>query len=259
MGTSDALCEYLLSFSRDCLQYRPPHWEQFRIERHCSSHHMSVIVRGICLVHKHSPVFYLPSRQNGQGNFPPNHCCRKAEANGNGLVQLPSPIDAMTETLSTKWQPDRLRRLANLVYDWIAESGNAHPAASQSVLKEVARRRPGCKNTSVNSGATIKFPVEEREMTAIEMLQKLMVAQVKAHHALGAAIEELALWAENNGGSDVASNVRDALNGLDVVISPHRGLLRAYRKGIVSGIDKPPSRKCSLTYSTQSRADQYEW
>ncbi len=106
-------------------------------------------------------------------------------------------------------------RLANLVYDWIAESGNAHPAASHPVLKEVAHPRPGCKNTSVNSGATIKFPVEEREMTAIEMLQKLMVAQVKAHHALGAAIEELALWAENNGGSDAASNVRDALSGLD--------------------------------------------
>lgn len=52
-------------------------------------------------------------------------------------------------------------------------------------------------------------------MTAIEMLQKLMVAQVKAHHALGAAVEELALWAEDNGGYEAASNVRHALNGLD--------------------------------------------
>jgi len=42
-----------------------------------------------------------------------------------------------------------------------------------------------------------------------------MVAQVKAHHALGAAIEELAIWVEANGGIEAASNVRDALNGLD--------------------------------------------
>lgn len=52
-------------------------------------------------------------------------------------------------------------------------------------------------------------------MTAIDMLRQLMVAQVRAHHALGAAIEELALWAENNGGGQAAGNVRDALNGLD--------------------------------------------
>lgn len=52
-------------------------------------------------------------------------------------------------------------------------------------------------------------------MTAIQMLQKLMVAQVQAHHALGAAVEELALWAENNGGSEAAVNVRSALNSLD--------------------------------------------
>lgn len=52
-------------------------------------------------------------------------------------------------------------------------------------------------------------------MTAIQMLQKLMVAQVQAHHALGAAVEELARWAESNGGSEAAINVRSALNALD--------------------------------------------
>ncbi|EIK96035.1 hypothetical protein PMM47T1_13785 [Pseudomonas sp. M47T1] len=52
-------------------------------------------------------------------------------------------------------------------------------------------------------------------MTAIEMLQKLMVAQVKSNLALGAAIEELAIWAEQNGGGDAAAKARDALDGLD--------------------------------------------
>jgi len=52
-------------------------------------------------------------------------------------------------------------------------------------------------------------------MTAIEMLRQLMAAQVQAHLALGAAIEELALWAESNGGALSARNARDALNGLD--------------------------------------------
>lgn len=52
-------------------------------------------------------------------------------------------------------------------------------------------------------------------MNAIQMLQKLMAAQIQAHHALGAAIEELAIWADENGGAQAASNVRDALEGLD--------------------------------------------
>ncbi len=52
-------------------------------------------------------------------------------------------------------------------------------------------------------------------MTAIQMLQKLMVAQVKSNLALGAAIEELAIWAEQNGGGDAASKAREALHGLD--------------------------------------------
>lgn len=52
-------------------------------------------------------------------------------------------------------------------------------------------------------------------MTAVEMLRQLMVAQVQAHLALGAAIEELALWAEHNGGGPSARNARDALDSLD--------------------------------------------
>jgi len=52
-------------------------------------------------------------------------------------------------------------------------------------------------------------------MTAVQMLQRLMVAQVKSHLALGAAIEELALWAEQNGGAQAARNARDALSALD--------------------------------------------
>ena len=52
-------------------------------------------------------------------------------------------------------------------------------------------------------------------MTAIQMLQKLMVAQVKSNLALGAAIEELAIWAEQHGGGYAAAKARDALDGLD--------------------------------------------
>lgn len=52
-------------------------------------------------------------------------------------------------------------------------------------------------------------------MTAVEMLQKLLVAQVQAHRALGAAVEELALWAEEHGGLHAAKNARNALDGLD--------------------------------------------
>ncbi|EIK94017.1 hypothetical protein PMM47T1_24024 [Pseudomonas sp. M47T1] len=40
-------------------------------------------------------------------------------------------------------------------------------------------------------------------------------AQVKSDLALGAAIEELALWAEQNGGAQAATNARDALTALD--------------------------------------------
>ncbi|WP_416425378.1 hypothetical protein RAM80_06355 [Pseudomonas sp. App30] len=42
-------------------------------------------------------------------------------------------------------------------------------------------------------------------MTTIQMLPKLMVAQVKSNLALGAAIEDLAIWAEQNGGNDAAA------------------------------------------------------
>lgn len=52
-------------------------------------------------------------------------------------------------------------------------------------------------------------------MTTATILQRLMVAQVQAHLALGAAIEELALWADQNGGAQAAQNARDALKALD--------------------------------------------
>jgi hypothetical protein len=52
-------------------------------------------------------------------------------------------------------------------------------------------------------------------MTAVDMLRNLMTAQLQAQLALGAAIEELAIWARDNGGAEAAGHARDALGALD--------------------------------------------
>jgi hypothetical protein len=49
-------------------------------------------------------------------------------------------------------------------------------------------------------------------MTAVDMLRNLMTAQLQAQLALGAAIEELAIWAQDNGGAEAAGHARDVLD-----------------------------------------------
>lgn len=53
-------------------------------------------------------------------------------------------------------------------------------------------------------------------MSGVDALKKIIEAQAQAQLALGAAIEELAVWVESNGGGQAASNARDALKALDV-------------------------------------------
>lgn len=52
-------------------------------------------------------------------------------------------------------------------------------------------------------------------MNAAEALKQMVTAQVQAQLGLGAAIEELAIWVEANGGNVAASQARDALKVLD--------------------------------------------
>lgn len=52
-------------------------------------------------------------------------------------------------------------------------------------------------------------------MEDITLLASLLTRMNQNQLALGAAVEELAVWVEQRGGTDVASNVRGALATLD--------------------------------------------
>lgn len=55
----------------------------------------------------------------------------------------------------------------------------------------------------------------ENRMEDISLLASLLNRMNQNQLALGAAVEELAVWAEQNGSAAVASNVRGALDTLD--------------------------------------------
>lgn len=52
-------------------------------------------------------------------------------------------------------------------------------------------------------------------MEDITLLASLLTCMNQNQLALGAAVEELAVWVEQRGSADVASNVRGALDTLD--------------------------------------------
>lgn len=52
-------------------------------------------------------------------------------------------------------------------------------------------------------------------MEDITLLASLLTRMNQNQLALGAAVEELAVWVEQRGSADVASNVRGALDTLD--------------------------------------------
>jgi hypothetical protein len=52
-------------------------------------------------------------------------------------------------------------------------------------------------------------------MEDISLLASLLTRMNQNQLALGAAVEELAVWVEQRGSADVASNVRGALETLD--------------------------------------------
>lgn len=52
-------------------------------------------------------------------------------------------------------------------------------------------------------------------MEDISLLASLLTRMNQNQLALGAAVEELAVWVEQRGSADVASNVRGALDTLD--------------------------------------------
>jgi hypothetical protein len=63
--------------------------------------------------------------------------------------------------------------------------------------------------------ATIGVNLGENRMEDISLLASLLNRMNQNQLALGAAVEELAVWAEQNGSAAVASNVRGALDTLD--------------------------------------------